>query len=376
LAGRNYLNGFNMDFIEFNQVKIMYDTYTVVEDFTLSIKKGEIISLFGPSGSGKTTLFKALLGLINPVNGSININGFPVQNYRFPIAYVPQFNDLLPWLTVEKNILLSYLESSKSGSNLKCLSPEESTQIVDLKNANSKLPKELSGGMTKRTALARCLSTHAEIMLLDEAFVSVEKTLKDHLMVEIRAFIRAQNMTCIIVSHDLSELTYMSDRVIHISSSPATVIKEARNTLPEDRSDIDFNSLTFSAATSSLIIAPISSPVGSRYPKPIFLRVAEFIDNAKILKEKDNPISLTQALSEIEKAKKLALECNYPENLLYGIRKLKIEIHCLLKDEFSAKNEISEIKNQNQNEKNTNLVEIRNEWVGSLSSLIDSLKQS
>lgn len=250
---KDFLSGISMGFISFHNIQIKYGKYTVIDDFSLDISKGEIVSIFGPSGSGKTTLFKTLLGLTDSSKGSIIIDGIPASEYKLPIAYVPQSNDLFPWLSVKKNIHLAYEESSKKSMS-ECLSPEESISLVKLRDAIDKYPKELSGGMAKRASLARGLSTNSDIFLFDESFVSVEKSLKDRLLRSIRDFIKTHNKTCLIISHDLSELTYMSDRVIHISSPPATVLGVIENELPSNRSDIDFNSQIFQNATSNLVV--------------------------------------------------------------------------------------------------------------------------
>lgn len=114
--------------------------------------------------------------------------------------------------------------------------------------------------------------------------------------------------------------------------------------------------------------------IGESNSNPSFVRVDAFIANAKILMQKGDWSSISLALSEIEKAKRLALESHYPENLLYGIRKLKIELHSMLNDFDSAYLEISEIEKQNLNEVNGNLSKMKNEWILLLTALVSKLK--
>lgn len=241
-----------MNVVTINNIQIKYDDFLAVEDFSLEMKKGEIVSLFGPSGCGKSTIMKSILSLVPLHQGSISINGNGVQKNGSPVAYTPQDNDLLPWFTVKQNIELWY-NDTKSANNKNALQVNDSATLVNLEAALDKYPRELSGGMARRAALARCLSTHSDFMLMDEAFVSVERNLRRGVMFKVRDYIKKNNITTILISHDYEESVFMSDRIILLSPSPTKITKEFTVNLPENREITIFDSDEFIDSTLSLL---------------------------------------------------------------------------------------------------------------------------
>lgn len=208
--------------IEYNNPIIKYGDFNVIESFNLKVEDGEIITLFGPSGCGKSTLMKGLLNLVVPENlNSILIDNTPANQYSKPISYTPQSNELLPWLTVRENIELWANDSNNDDIEI----VDKVITLLDLKDAQNKLPKELSGGMARRTALARCLATKSSIMCLDEVLVGIQRSFRRSLMVNLRAFLKKNQITTIIISHDHEEASFMSDRIVVLSPSPTTITK-------------------------------------------------------------------------------------------------------------------------------------------------------
>lgn len=211
-----------MAVVEFKNPIIKYGDFDVIESFDLKIDNGEIITLFGPSGCGKSTLMKGVLNLVSPENpDSILIDSKAASQFPYPIAYTPQANELLPWLTVKENIELWSKDSNNDNTSI----ITEVLDLLDLRSAQDKLPQELSGGMARRTALARCLATKSSIMCLDEVLVGIQRSFRRNLMVNLRAFLKKNSITTIIISHDYEEASFMSDRIIVLAPSPTLISK-------------------------------------------------------------------------------------------------------------------------------------------------------
>jgi ABC-type nitrate/sulfonate/bicarbonate transport system ATPase subunit len=171
--------------ISIKNLSVYYGATAVIENFSLDINKGEIITLFGPSGCGKSTVLKSILGIVEPVSGTVYIKGIAALSYNEPLAYTPQMNELLAWKSVLQNAELWYRESAKKIKQGYALSPAYALDYLELKEAANKLPGQLSGGMERRSALARCLATNSDIMILDEAFISIERSLSRVLQKDI-----------------------------------------------------------------------------------------------------------------------------------------------------------------------------------------------
>lgn len=179
-----------------------------------SINEGEFVSLIGPSGCGKSTILSIIAGLEEETSGKIIING--------KIGYMLQKDSLLEWLTIYKNVMFG-LEINK-------LKTTENIQYVDnllkkygLYEFKDKYPNQLSGGMRQRTALIRTLAIKPKILLLDEAFSALDYQTRIMVTKDIYDILRNEQITALIVTHDISEAISMSDRVIVLSNRPATV---------------------------------------------------------------------------------------------------------------------------------------------------------
>lgn len=240
-----------MGLISFSNTILGYDNFVALENFNLEVERGEIITFFGPSGSGKSTIIKAILGIISPLQGTVKINGVIAHDSTTKIAYVPQDNQLLPWLTVQGNIDLWQKESKQNHFSTKQL-----LELVRLSNRDSFLPSELSGGMARRAALARGLSLNSEILCLDEAMVGVERSFRKDLLIAIRNHLKINNVTTIMISHDFEEAVFMSDKIYVLSPSPAEIINIINTYdcgMPETRDLSVFDSEPFSKTTHHLV---------------------------------------------------------------------------------------------------------------------------
>ena len=210
-----------MAHIAFKDISIEYGDYTILKNLSFEINKGEIVSLFGPSGCGKTSVMKALLGIVKTKQGEIIIDKAHSTDYRKIVGYVPQDNQLLPWLSVEENIEVWRSHSQNRNEE----STTEILKVIGLYEHRNKLPKELSGGMQRRTALARGLFTNTEILCLDEVLVSIERGMRRDLMIRMRDYIKKNNITTLLISHDYEETVFMSDKIYVFSPSPTVILK-------------------------------------------------------------------------------------------------------------------------------------------------------
>lgn len=242
-----------MKAIEFRDVSLAYGDDLVVEEFTLAVDQGEIVCLFGPSGCGKSTLLKSALGMLIPRQGAVDLEGVAADRYELPISYVPQDNELFRWLNVYENVTLWHRESRRDSPMPGGVEPKEALEAVGLSSDGDKMPYELSGGMARRTALARGLATSGRVVLMDEAFISVERKLRRELMCSIRTHIKQNEISALLISHDFEEAIFMSDRVVVLSAVPARIDAVLRVELPPDRDMRVFDSPEFRQTAMNLI---------------------------------------------------------------------------------------------------------------------------
>ena len=187
-----------------------------LKDINFDVKEGEYISIIGPSGCGKSTLLSIISGLENKTSGEIIIDG--------KIGYMLQKDNLLEWRTIYKNVLLG-LEIQKTNTEENEKYAEELLKKYGLYEFKDKYPKQLSGGMRQRVALIRTLAIRPKILLLDEAFSALDYQTRLMVTEDIYKILKNENITAIMVTHDISEAISMSDRVIVLSHRPATVKK-------------------------------------------------------------------------------------------------------------------------------------------------------
>lgn len=185
-----------------------------LKNINFDVKEGEYISIIGPSGCGKSTLLSIISGLESKTSGEVYIDG--------KIGYMLQKDNLLEWRTIYNNVLLG-LEIQKN------ITPENKEYVLELLKKyglyefKDKYPMQLSGGMRQRVALIRTLAIRPNILLLDEAFSALDYQTRLMVTEDIYKILKNENITALMVTHDISEAISMSDRVVVLSKRPATV---------------------------------------------------------------------------------------------------------------------------------------------------------
>ncbi len=193
-----------------------------LRDINLAVEEGEFVSIVGPSGCGKSTLLSVIAGLEPPSGGTVTVDGEPVTAPSPKIGYMPQKDQLFPWRTIWANVTLGpeLRRESRQEGNARARALLERYGLADFAR---KTPGQLSGGMRQRCALIRTLTMEPKILLLDEPFSALDYQTRLSVSADIYAIIRREGKTALLVTHDISESVSLSDRVIVLSSRPATV---------------------------------------------------------------------------------------------------------------------------------------------------------
>lgn len=231
----SYLNIENLE-IAFNSAK---GKFVAVKDINLNIKKGEIVSIIGHSGCGKSTILNAIGGMLSPTKGSVILNDKLVKGPGPDRGIVFQNYSLLPWLTVYANIFQAVDAALKEKSKAeKCELVEKFTRMVGLWEHRDKYPNQISGGMKQRTAIARAFAINPDVLLLDEPFGALDALTKGSLHIELLKIynLTQRSKTIIMVTHDIEEAVFLSDRIVVMSNGPAATIREIEEVrLPRPR---------------------------------------------------------------------------------------------------------------------------------------------
>lgn len=188
----------------------------------LDIKPGEFVSIVGPSGCGKSTLLRCIGGLIPVTSGKVSIDGNMVREPDARIGYVFQKAVLLPWRTIENNVLLPFeIDGKASASDRQ--SVHDALELVGLGDYAYHRPAELSGGMQQRVSVARALVTSPSILLMDEPFGALDAQTRDTMNIELLRIWEEAGTTIVFVTHDIGEALFLSDRIIVLSARPGSV---------------------------------------------------------------------------------------------------------------------------------------------------------
>lgn len=217
--------------IEINHLAVTLDGLPVLKQIELNVVEGSFVSLIAPSGAGKSTLLKTLTGVLTPTEGEISVDGQKITGITQQFSYMPQEDMLLPWLSVKQNVSL-YQKINHLPVDETVI--EHLSKIAGLTEYQNFLPEQLSGGMRKRTALLRTMANPAKYLLLDEPFGALDSMTRSLMQDWLLSLPQELRRTTLLVTHDIEEAIYLSDRIIVLSARPAKVIADFK-LAPEQR---------------------------------------------------------------------------------------------------------------------------------------------
>lgn len=221
-------------------VRVEFDTasglFTALEDFSINVAQKEFVSLIGPSGCGKTTVLRCVANLLTPVSGSVAVNGMSPRDAikKRDVGYVFQSATLLEWRSVLKNVLLP-LEIAGVPRSQAVPRALAMIERVGLSDFTKSYPRQLSGGMQQRVAIARSMVMEPDIILMDEPFAALDEITREDMNRWLMDVFAKSNTTVLFVTHNIREAIFLSDRVVVMAARPGRIIKEFAIDLPRPR---------------------------------------------------------------------------------------------------------------------------------------------
>jgi len=216
-----------------------------------TVAPNEFVCLIGPSGCGKSTLLRILGGLVRPTGGQVSFEGEPLVEPRREIGFVFQRSTLMPWRSALRNVMLPLEILGVPRADAK-RGARELLDLVGLGDFADTLPRDLSGGMRQRVALARALVRDPEVLLLDEPFGALDALTRERMNWELLRIWQARRKTVLMVTHNIQEAVFLSDRVLAMSPRPGRVEREVLIDLPRPRTQEMLYSARFLELTRTL----------------------------------------------------------------------------------------------------------------------------
>ncbi len=206
----------------------------VLENISFDIEEGQFVTLLGPSGCGKTTMLSIIAGFEKSDSGVVELDEEIVSGPHPDRAFVFQSYALFPWMTVKENILFP-MKQMNVPHDERCARLEHLLEISKLKSHEELYPHQISGGMKQRTALVRALAGRPKVLLMDEPLGALDLMMRQSLQSEIENIWREEKITALMVTHDVDEAVYLSDKVILMSTNRGEIVHELINDLPRPR---------------------------------------------------------------------------------------------------------------------------------------------
>lgn len=216
-----------------------------------AVASNEFVSVIGPSGCGKSTLLRILAGLVRPTSGRVLLDGVPFAEPQRKIGFVFQHANLMPWRSALRNVMLP-LEIQGLPRGEAQRKAGELLDLVELSDFADALPRDLSGGMRQRVALARAFVHDPEVLLLDEPFGSLDALTRERMNWELLRIWELRRKTVVMVTHDIQEAVFLSDRVLTMSARPGRIKREIPIDLPRPRKQDDLYTSRFLELTRLL----------------------------------------------------------------------------------------------------------------------------
>ena len=238
---------------------------TVLAGVSLTVAPGEVVALLGPSGCGKSTLLRLAGGLDTPTAGAVRVDGHEVRGIEPRCAVVFQEPRLLPWRTLERNVAFG-LPRGVTGAQART-EVAHWLAVVGLSPFARHRPRQVSGGMAQRTALARALARQPGILLLDEPFAALDALTRLRMQDLLADVQREAGTTVLLVTHDVDEALHLADRVVLLGAGPATpdgpatvrVVRDVPGVRPRDRGDAGLAALRVALLSELGVRTPVAS---------------------------------------------------------------------------------------------------------------------
>jgi ABC-type nitrate/sulfonate/bicarbonate transport system ATPase subunit len=238
--------------LELRGVEKRFGAVDVLADISLGVRPGEFVSILGPSGAGKSTIFKLLTGAVRADAGSVAFAGKPLERRQGAFAFMPQHDALMPWRRIIDNTTL--------GLEVQGMSRQAARERVTplfaefgLSGFEQHYPAQLSGGMRQRAALLRTVVQQRDMLLLDEPFGALDALTRAGMQRWLQAMWQRHNWTALLITHDVREAVFLSDRIYVLTARPARVLTEI--TVPLARPRLDLASPEASAIEARLLDA-------------------------------------------------------------------------------------------------------------------------
>lgn len=225
--------------LELTGLNRAYGKHLAIDEITLSVADGELVTIVGPSGCGKSTLLRCVAGLLPPTGGQVVLNGSLITTVpdRLGVVFQDYSRSLYPWMRVRDNVALP-LRRTIRGRLARRVAAEESLRAVGLTEVSDKYPWQLSGGMQQRVAIARAIAYDPVLLLMDEPFGSVDAQTREDLEDLVLRLRAERGITTLLVTHDIDESVYTGDRVVVLTPSPGRVRAIIEVNLPSPRDQI------------------------------------------------------------------------------------------------------------------------------------------
>ena len=214
-----------------------YGNLLVHDGMKLAVRENEFLCICGPSGCGKTTLLDIFAGIIKPSAGQVLIDGEPADPKRHNISFVFQEASTLPWLDVRDNIATGLRIKKRPAPEIE-RKVDDIIGVVGLRGFEHYYPHQLSGGMKQRVSIARAFATDADLVLMDEPFVSLDQPTREKMQREVLSIWEHRRRTIIFVTHNLEEAVFLGDRVIMLSTKPACIVADIAVDLQRPRNPV------------------------------------------------------------------------------------------------------------------------------------------
>ena len=213
--------------LTFDNVRFQYDSedFSIIDHLSFTVDAGEFVCVIGPSGCGKSTIFRLVNKLLTPAEGTVLVNGTPIEKQKNYCGYMPQQDLLFPWRTVRENLMLPMEIQGGYSKEQMQKKADDALRSVGLADWGDKTPKELSGGMRQRAAFARTVLTGSDLLLLDEPFSALDYLTRLSMREWLLEQWEKEKKTVVFITHDVEEAVFLSSRILVVEQSPITHLR-------------------------------------------------------------------------------------------------------------------------------------------------------